>query len=293
MLFGKAVVMPTYPVAVRFSRWTLRAAMVCSAATSALPGLCAQQLSAAATQALVADAAHIQVEDMRHGGWAVRYRVHRVDGKEDSVRDLVETADGNVARTLEHNGQALAPEQQALEAQRLQRIAQSGLKHHDSNGFDRYGTDLVNAMPTAMDYTWVPSQPQLPNSAGTQVVLDFQPRPGFKPASTAQSLLKGLSGRIWIDGQTHHLVRIEVTVLQDLDVAFGLLARVYKGGRVVYEQLPVGDDHDVYTTIQVDVRLRELMVKTVPYHLALHTSDRRLLPAVPTLQEGVAMLLAK
>lgn len=247
----------------------------------------------AAITALVTDAVRLQEQDLHRQHWAVRYRVHRIDGKQDTLRDLVETDSGNVARTLQRNGHALSPDEQAAEVQRLQAIAAKGELHHGVDPFERYGDDLIRAMPTAMDYTPVPAQPQLPQFPMQQTVLDFNPRGGFHPASTAQSMLKGLSGRIWLDSQTHHLLRIEVNIQQDLDLAFGILARVYKGGRIVYEQVPVDPEHDVYRLIQVDVRLRELMIKTTPYHLLLETTERTPLSAVPSLQEGVALLLGK
>ncbi len=274
------------------SRMLLRvsAALVC---VSRAPAQAPQaEPSASTITAWVSDAVQAQEEDLHRQQWAVRYRVHRVDGKQDTLRDLVETGGGNVARTLQRNGRPLTPEEQAAETQRLQDIARTGL-HHGADPFERYGDDLIRAMPTAMNYTWVPNQPQLPQFSTEQAVLDFSPRTGFRPASATQSMLKGLTGRLWLDPRTHHLLRIEVNVQQDLDLAFGLLARVYKGGRIVYEQVPVDDRHDVYRTIQVDVRLRELMVKTTPYHLVLETTERTPLPRVPSLQEGVAMLLGR
>lgn len=271
-------------------RLHLGAALVCvSRAFAQVPGT---EPPPSTITAWVSEAAQVQEEDQHRQHWAVRYRVHRIDGKQDTVRDLVETDAGNVARTLQRNGQPLTPEEQAAEAQRLQTIAHTGLRHV-ADPFEHYGDDLIRAMPTAMNYTWVPDQPQLPQFATTQAVLDFSPRSGFHPASAAQSVLKCLSGRIWLDSHTHHLLRIEVNVQQDLDLAFGILARVYRGGRIVYEQVPVDDKHDVYRTIQVDVRLRELMVRTTPYHLSLETAERTLLPTVPSLQEGVTLLLGR
>lgn len=251
------------------------------------------QPSPTAIAALLSDAVQFQEEDLHRQHWAVRYHVHRTDGKQDSLRDLVETDQGNVARTVQRNGRPLTPNEQTAEVARLQEIARTGLRHHGTDPFDRYGNELILAMPNAMDYVWVPDQPQLQQFSAGQIVLDFTPRADFHPASTAQGLLKGLAGRIWLDRQTHHLLRIEVDVQQDLDLAFGLLVRVYKGGKIIYEQVPVDKEHDVYRLIQIDVRLRELMVKTTPYHLLLETTERTLLGTVPSLQEGVAMLLGK
>src|ERR1700712_4077118 len=67
-------------------------------------------VSQASVPALVQDAVKYQLEDFHHTSWALRYRVHHVTDREDTIRELVETTDGNVARTLERHGQRLSPE---------------------------------------------------------------------------------------------------------------------------------------------------------------------------------------
>ncbi len=246
-----------------------------------------------APAALIRDAAKNQMEDMQHHGWAVRYRLHRVDTKEDSLRDLVESKDGNIARTLERKGRPLTTEEDGAEQQRLRLITSEALdkRHRANENSDRYAGELISAMPDAMTYTLVPEQPQLAQFPVRQIVVDFTPREGFRPSSTAQSLLTGIDGRMWMDAATHHVLRIEIHVIRNLNLALGLLARVYAGGSLVYEQHPVGEGHYAYSHIDINVLLRELMVKTVPYHSTLEASDVTLLPSVPSAQEAVTMLL--
>lgn len=272
----------------------VRSAFTCSAAAV----LCctaiaqaAQDLNPVAIAVLVHDAARAQQLDLKHEGWAVRYNLHRVDARENAVRALVETSDGNVARTLERDGHPLTAEEQAAEVQRIQTLATKGLHSHGTDTTEKYGMELIAAMPQAMEWTAVAGQPQLPDSTGQLVVLDFKPREGFQPASAVQSLLKGVGGRMWIDERTHHLVRIDLVVLQDLNVALGLLARVYKGGTLTYEQVALDNQHDVYCHLEINVRLREFMVKNASYHLTIDTFNQQLLSSVPSLQQGIAMLL--
>ena len=53
----------------------------------------------------------------------------------------------------------------------------------------------------------------------------------------------------------------------------------------------MGEGHYAYTHIEINVLLREVMVKTVPYHSTLDASEVVLLPSVPTAQEAINMLL--
>lgn len=248
----------------------------------------------AAIPALVEDVVKYQLDDFHHASWALRYRVHRVSGKDDSTRDLVESADGNVSRTLERQSQPLSPEQAGAEEQRLRSLtpAEMAKRRRGSDSSDKFAVELIGAMPRAMTYTLTPGQPQLRQFAGPQVVLDYAPNPEFHPASTAQSLLTGLAGKLWIDPETRHLLRIEINITKNLNLFLGILAHVYQGGTMVYEQHPVGGGHYAYSHITIDVRLRELMVKTVPYHSTMDASNVTLLPSPPPLKQAVDMLLS-
>jgi hypothetical protein len=235
-----------------------------------------------------------QIEDFHHPAWALRYRVHRVTDRDDTTRDLVESADGNVSRTLERHGQRLTPEQAGEEEQRLRSLtpAEMARRKRGTDSTDKFAMELISSMPKAMTYTLAPGQPQLPQFSVPQVVLDYAPNPEFHPASTAQSLLEGLAGKLWIDSETHHLLRIEINIVKNLNLAFGILAHVYQGGTMVYEQHSVGGGHYASSHIAIDVRLRELMVKTVPYHSIMDATDVTLLPSPPPLKQAVDMLLS-
>ena len=275
----------------RYRLCSVAVALCCGA--SLVP---AQQpaLSQAAVPALVDEAVKSQIEDFHHPAWALRYRVHRVTDRDDTTRDLVESADGNVSRTLERHGQRLTPEQAGEEAQRLRSLTPSEMekRHHGGDSTDKFAIELISSMPKAMTYTLAPGQPQLAQFSVPQVVLDYAPNPEFHPSSTAQSLLEGLAGKLWIDAETHHLLRIEINIVKNLNLAFGILAHVYQGGTMVYEQHPVGGGHYAYSHIAIDVRLRELMVKTVPYHSIMDATDVTLLPSPPPLKQAVDMLLS-
>lgn len=246
-----------------------------------------------AVPALVAEAVRYQLEDFHHTTWGLRYRVHRVDAKDDTVRELIESADGNVSRTLSRHGRPLTDEEAADEEKRLRSISASDLarRRRSSDSSEKYGTELIGAMPRAMLYTLTPGQPQLPQFTQSQVVLNFEPDPRYHPQTTAQEVLPGIAGRMWIDAETHHLLRVELNVTKNLNLMFGILARVYQGGTLTYEQQPVGGGHYAYRYIEINVKLRELMVKVMPYHETLTATDITYLPIAPPMSDAVNMLL--
>ena len=244
--------------------------------------------------ALVRQAAQLQLEEYRHHSWGLQYRVHRVDSKDDSFREVIETADGNISRTLTWHGRALTPEEQAGEETRLKAltVAEVRRRNEKSKSSDKYAVELITSLPDAMLFTPVPGQPQLPDQPHGQAVFDFAPNAAFHPATTTQSLLTGLAGRIWIDTETHHLSRIDIRITKNLNLMLGILARVYEGGTLSYEQRAVSGSAYCYSRVTMDVKLRELMLHTAPYKQTLTVSNTRFYPVAPSVSEAVDTLLA-
>ena len=73
---------------------------------------------------------------------------------------------------------------------------------------------------------------------------------------------------------------------------FGILARVYEGGTLTYEQRPVAPGVYCYSHIAMDLKLRELMLHTAPYKQSITVSDVRFLSPAPTVKRAVETLLA-
>lgn len=243
---------------------------------------------------LVSEAVDFQLADLRHKDYSLRYQLHRVDAKEDSVREVIETADGNVARMLLRDGKPLTLQQASDERKRLESITPASLRRHHrgAQDSDNYGVELISALPVAMLYTRTPGQPQAAGIARPQVVLDYEANPDYKAQTVSQSLLHGLAGRMWIDAETHHLLRIEINVTHDLNLMAGILARVYSGGSVTYQQHALGNGHYAYDHIEMSLRLRELIVKNVPFHSSLTATQVVALPTRLALNDAVQMLLA-
>ncbi len=265
----------------------LAAALPCAAQSALLPD------PAQITQ-LMQNLADTQAQYLQRTGSQFRFHLHRVDPKEDTLRDIVETSQGNITRLLQHNGQALTQDENDGDRNRLAHYISSGdlrRKIRDEHHNQEYGLDLIRAMPQAMTYTLTPGQPQLPTLDRPQWVLDFAPNPLFHPTSTVQALTIGLAGRLWVDAADHHLVRMEIHITRNLDIALGLLARVYTGGTIEYDQHRITEGVYAYTHIRLHLRLRELMVRTVPYDSDLTATDIQLLQPPLTAQQAIDALL--
>lgn len=227
----------------------------------------------------------------------MRYRVRKVDAKGDTTREVIESRDGNVARMVQRNGSALTGEEDAAERDRLNEILQSPevfLRHHrrDKAGLG-YATELIQALPQAMIWTYTPGQPQLPLSSGTEVVLDYAPDPHFKPPTLVTEGLTAVAGRVWVDARSHCMVRIEGRILHPVDFGWGgMLARINGGGTIEFEQVPAGEQRWLFSHLDEHIAIREVMVRTINEDTRMSAWDPHPLPASISFQDAIRELLA-
>jgi hypothetical protein len=226
----------------------------------------------------------------------LRYRVHKIDSKGDVTREVIETRDGTVARLVERNGQKLTVEEDAAERERLKEILASPgdfVRHHRRDDSMRDDSiQLVSQMSQAMIYSYVPGQPQLPGASARQIVIDFEPDKNYRTAETIDNLLTGVKGRMWIDAQSHRMVRIEGLVLQPVNFGWGILGKINQGGTIVLEQTNVAGDRWIYSRLDTHLTLHVLVVKTVAMNDRMTASDFRPLSKPVSVQDAVHTLLA-
>ena len=229
------------------------------------------------------------------GTFPVRYTVHKIDSHGDNTRVVIESKQGGVARTILHDGKPLTPEADTAERQRLNDILAdpaTWLKHQKRDLASRsYATDLIKLMPSAMIYTYVPGQPQPPNATTPQIVIDFKPDPSFQPPSTLAEVLTGIEGRMFIDPHALVLTRVEGRIVRPVNFGWGMLAHFYPGGTIDFEQSDAGSGRWIYSHVDENITVREMMVHTSVEKNKMTATDIHLLPAPIDYRDAIQTLL--
>ncbi len=248
-------------------------------------------------RAWITDLAANEIRAIQHEGSYLRYTTHIVDAKGDTVRDVIETRDGPVARQILRDGRPLSPQQDANERERLEEELASPAelaKHlrNDAQG-KKLAVEMIRLLPEAMIYTYAAGQPKWNGaSARKQIVLDYKPNPEWKAPSTMAEALTGLKGRLWIDAKSHELLRMEGQVFQGVNFGWGMIAHIYPGGRVMLEQTEVGGDRWIFTHFTEEAKVRALLVRTLDVHAVVDASGFRVLPGPMSSADAIRTLLA-
>jgi hypothetical protein len=234
------------------------------------------------------------IQDDKH---PIRYVMRKVDRKGDVTREVIESVQGNVARLIQRDGKPITAAEDAAERDRLNSILTSPgdfLKHEERGGASRtYAVQLIKLLPQAGTYTYTPGQPQPPGATSPQVAIDFRPNPEFHPPTMVAELLTGLKGRVWIDARTATMTRIEGDVIRPVNFGWGVVARIYPGGHIEFEQTLIENRRWAFSHLDVNVTVREIMVHTVNDKTKLSAWNFQLLPAPMSYQDAVHALLAQ
>lgn len=228
----------------------------------------------------------------------MRYLLRKVDRRGDTTREVIESAQGNVARLIQRDGKPITAAEDSAERERLNSILTSPrdfLKHQqrDAGAARSYALQLIKLMPSATLYTYTPGQPQPPGSMSRQVVIDFRPDPAFHPPTMVSELLTGLAGRVWVDARTGTMTRMQADVLRSVNFGWGVVARIYPGGHIEFEQTLVDGKRWAYSRLDENITVREVMLRTVNDKTKMSAWDFHLLPAPISFQDAVRTLLAQ
>jgi hypothetical protein len=150
-------------------------------------------------------------------------RLVAVDGAPIDAREL-ETNDAKHRKDLED--QEGSPEARAKHARD---VAEERQKEHDAIDeiFRVYEMRIVGRE----------------DLRGYQTIVGtLEPRPSYKPRIDDGQVMKRFRARVWINEADYQLVRVDLEAIDDVTYGWGILGRLHKGARIIYERRTVNDE---------------------------------------------------
>jgi hypothetical protein len=199
---------------------------------------------------LVKDAIKHQMEAdaADHTHW--RYHIHKEDEKGSQDRDVIDTKDGQLARTLLINGQPLTSEQRAVDEARMKKLvddpAERAKRDKRAKDDEDKGVQMFKAIPDAFIFKYEGAE-------NGQVRLSFFPNPHYNAPTRELQVFRSMSGMMWIDRAALRMSRLDGSLFEDVTFGWGLLGRLNKGGTFSVTQSRVGDDH--WEIVGLDVKM--------------------------------------
>ncbi|TAM82775.1 MAG: hypothetical protein EPN47_08990 [Acidobacteria bacterium] len=209
-------------------------------------------LSTTSIHQMVENVAWNQLQASEHPAHYYRFVERDILPDGSTTVDEIATPHGSVDRLIEvdhhtPDRQQLAKNQQLLsQLHGNTQLQQSRFKDQQN---DRQRRDnVIKDIPQAFIYTFDGRDQQ------GRIKLKFQPAPDFRPSSRQSLILQGMAGEMWIDPATQRLVKINGSLINDVKIGWGFLARLNTGGTFLMEQSqgPDGTWHQKLLSVHFD-----------------------------------------
>ncbi|HET9182589.1 MAG TPA: hypothetical protein VFP59_10675 [Candidatus Angelobacter sp.] len=253
-----------------------------------------EQQSSAQKPALPSDATayvrevihnELEMDARDHSHW--RYRAHREDDKSNYDRDIIETKDGEIGRTLLLYGRPLSAEQQQQDQARMQKLVTDASEQAKRTRREKADSEkaeqMFKAIPDAFIFKYDGIEKGL-------VRLSFFPNPNYDPPTRELRVFRSLSGKMWIDPNQKHVVSIEGQLFQDVTFGWGILARLYKGGTFVVNRREVGPGHWEMVSLNVNMSGHAMLFKNIAVKERQTQTEFRRVPDNLSMTEAYHML---
>jgi hypothetical protein len=240
---------------------------------------------------LVRAAIQNEMKDNAHSSlftWKERkYREHQTQ-----VEHLVDTPQGVVSRVVLIDDKPLTPEQRSEERQRLRKMLDPAQMRRNLKGQredDERTRKMLSVIPDAFDFQYLDST-TAPN--GHKLTrMKFSPRPGFNPPSRETAVFTGMQGELLVDESAGRLAKIDGTLIKEVNFGWGILGKLYKGGRFFVEKSEITPAHWDTTRTILHFEGKVLLVKSL--HVDENETDWDFKPVPPMSVEQALDFLAR
>jgi hypothetical protein len=200
----------------------------------------------------------LEADAADHTHW--RYHIHREDEKGSQDRDVIDTKDGQIARTVLINGKPLTPEQRSADELRMKKLVEDpeerAKRDKRAKEDEEKGVQMFKAIPDAFIFKY-------DGAENGQVRLSFFPNPHYDAPTRELQVFRSMSGMIWIDRAALRMSRLDGSLFEDVTFGWGLLGRLNKGGTFSVTQGRVGDDHWEILSLDVKMSGHAVIFKTI------------------------------
>ncbi len=240
-------------------------------------------------QNLVQRAVNVELDAARtdHSLWHYRMAEKQED---DSVYEVVETAQGSVKQKLQQAGQPLTPEQRSADTAKIQAFlhdskAQARQKK-DGEHDDASAAKMLNLLPRAFHWS-------VANETAEQTTLHFVPDAAFEPPDIESRVLSAMVGDLIVDKRQHRITTIRGRLSHDVNIGMGLLGKLREGGTFNVERRQVAPSVWQITETHVHIDGRALLFKTIGQQTDEVKTGFQPVPPGTTLEQAAAILALK
>jgi hypothetical protein len=200
---------------------------------------------------------------------------------------VVETEHGAISRHVEEDGKPASEATLKADDANIQRFihdpAMQQKQKRDGMHDDKDAAELLNLFPQA--FVW-----KVESETAETISLAFTPDPNFHPPDMEARVMGEMAGTLVVDKAQHRIKTMKGKLTQDINIGFGLLARMRQGGTFDIERRRLAPGLWQITETHVHIDGRALFFKSIGQQQDEVKSDFTEVPAGTTLEQAVGLV---
>ena len=220
----------------------------------------------------------------------MRYRLRKTSPRLTTVKNIIETHDGDVARLISRDNAPLNASDEQIEQNRLDLLLNDpSRQRHRHQGEDAdlaRAMKILNVLPDAFIYEYS-------RTDGNISKYSFKPNPELPIRRHGNPCAdRNGSGELWVDITAERVTRLEGHLKDDVDYGWGILGQLDKGGYILIEQAEVAPKiwHTTHLKMQMSFRI---LYKSKASDATLELTEFSLVPQGLDYKQAIQMLRAK
>jgi hypothetical protein len=200
---------------------------------------------------------------------------------------VAETADGNLVRVLEQNGQAVTEQDQrsrmeSFAGSKSEQAKQGKSERHD----DEQAAEMLKTLPRA--FIWTKTSDENGNTT-----LHFRPDPQFHPKNYEERVFAAMEGDLTVNDAQHRIASLKGKLIHDVKFGGGLFGYLEAGGSFEVERHETAKGLWQIVETHVHIRGRALFFKSIGEQDDDEKSKLKQLPDDITFAQAEKELLAQ
>jgi hypothetical protein len=199
--------------------------------------------------------AELAADDTDHSHW-LYFETERRPG--NALKQWVaETADGNLVRVLEQNGQAIPEQEQrsrmdSFAGSKSEQAKQRKSERHD----DEQAEEMLRTLPKAFIWTRT-------GDANGNTTLHFKPDPDFHPPDYEARVFAAMEGDLTVNDEQLRIASMKGKLIHDVKFGGGLFGYLQAGGSFEVERRETGKGLWQIVETHVHIQGRALFFKSI------------------------------
>ena len=192
-----------------------------------------------------------------------------------------------IKRHIEENGKPAPAATIKADNARIQSFvhdpALQAKQRKDNSHDDKSAEELLNLLPTAFDW-------KIESETAQTVTLSFAPDPNFHPPDMEARVMGSMIGTLVVDKGQHRIRTMKGTLGDDVNIGYGLLGRLRKGGTFNVERRQIAPGLWQITETHVHIDGRALLFKTIGQQQDEVKTNFVQVPPGTTLEQAATLL---